>query len=188
MWCFSVCLGKATAAARTVLPSTTTTSVCDVLELTWVRLQQPQEQRYPVIPVYVMFQCLSGKGYSSRKNSATQSYQCMWCFSVGLGKATAAARAVLPSPMHGVCDVSVFVWERLQQPQEQCYPVLPVYCGELVYTHCGEMRLLLLLFYKYYCDYYYDYYQSRNTLLQLFATSQVIKFISSGESFIPVTQ
>ena len=26
--------------------------------LTWVRLEQPQEQRCPVLPVYVVFQCL----------------------------------------------------------------------------------------------------------------------------------
>ena len=49
----SVDLGLATAAARAALPSPT--SVCDVLVLTWVRLQQPQEQRYPVLPVCVMF-------------------------------------------------------------------------------------------------------------------------------------
>ena len=94
--------------------------------LTWVRLQQPQEQCYPVLPVYVVFQCLPAKSYNSHMSSATLSYQCMWCLSVYLRKATTATRAVLPCPT-SVCDVLVFTWVRLQQPQEQCYPVLPVH-------------------------------------------------------------
>ena len=56
--CFRVYLGKATATTRAALRSPT--SVCDVLVSTLVRLHQPQEQRYPVLPVYVMFSCFLG--------------------------------------------------------------------------------------------------------------------------------
>ena len=54
---FSVYLGKVTTATRAALPSPT--CVRDVSVFTWV-MQQPQEQRYPDLPVYVMLQCLPG--------------------------------------------------------------------------------------------------------------------------------
>ena len=70
MWCFSVHLGKATAVTRAALPRPT--SVCGVSVFTCVSLQQSHEQRYPVLPVYVVFH-------------------------VYLGKASAVTQAVLPS-------------------------------------------------------------------------------------------
>ena len=66
--------------------------VFDVLASTWVRLQRPQEQRCPV-------------------------YQCMWCFSVHLGKATTATRTALPSPT-SVCDVIVLTYFSIWCNQE----------------------------------------------------------------------
>ena len=49
-------LSKATTATSAALPNPT--SVLDVLVFTWVRLQQTQEQLYPVLSVHVTFQCL----------------------------------------------------------------------------------------------------------------------------------
>ena len=83
-------------------------------------LQQPQEQSYPVLPVYVVFQRLPVPGSSSHKSRATQCYLCMWCFSIYLSLAPAATRAVLPNATC-VCGVSAFTCPWIQQPQEQCY-------------------------------------------------------------------
>ena len=59
MWCFSACLGKA--------------------------IWQPQEQRYPVLPEYVMFLCLPGKTtVPARAALPSPSCQCVWCFSLCL--------------------------------------------------------------------------------------------------------
>ena len=49
-------LSKATTATSAALPNPT--SVLDVLVFTWVRLQQTQQQLYPVLSVHVTFQCL----------------------------------------------------------------------------------------------------------------------------------
>ena len=49
-----------------------------------------------------------------------------------LGKATAAVRAALSIPTR-VCDVLVFTCVRLQQPQDQRYPVLQVHLGLFVF-------------------------------------------------------
>ena len=124
MWCFSVYLSLVPAATRAVLPSAT--CVCGVTVFTCPWFQQPQEQCYPMLPVYVVLQCLPVPGSSSHKSSATQCYLCMWCFSVYLSLVPAATRAELPSATC-VCGVSVFTCPWFQQPQEQCYPVLPVY-------------------------------------------------------------
>ena len=72
---------------------------------------------------------------ASSKTSATKSSLCMCCFSVYLGKA-AGTRAALPRPTSVcVCGILVFTWVRQQQPQEQCYSVLPMcVCGVLVFT------------------------------------------------------
>ena len=70
-------------------------------------------------------------GSSSHKSSATQCYLCMWCFSVYLSLAPAATRTELPSATC-VCGVSAFTCPWLHQPQEQSYPVLPVY---VVFQH-----------------------------------------------------
>ena len=87
MWCISVYLGIGTAI--TALPNPT--SLC------------------------VVYQCLSGYGYS--KNSTSQSYQ-------------------------SVCGVSVFIWVRDQQ--EQHFPILPacVWCIS-VYLGMGTARTAL---------------------------------------------
>ena len=55
-------------------------------------IQQPQEQSYPVIPVYVVFQRLSVLAECSTGVSGmlvffyrcTMFYRCMWCFSICL--------------------------------------------------------------------------------------------------------
>ena len=82
MWWFSVYLQKTTAAAQTVLP--TSTRACGVPVFTWKRLQLSQVQHYSVRPGYVIF---------------------FW--SVYLGKATAATGVALPRSA-GVCDFDVF--------------------------------------------------------------------------------
>ena len=61
-----------------------------------------------------------GSTYLGKATSATRAALPSAVLSVDLGKATAAARAALPSPT-SVCDVLVFNWVRLQQPQEQRY-------------------------------------------------------------------
>ena len=85
------------------------------LGFTWVMLQQPEKQHYPILPVCVVFQCLPGYGCCNHKSSAKQACRCMQRFGVYLGKDTAA----LPS-FAGVRGVSVFAWVQLLQPQEQC--------------------------------------------------------------------
>ena len=116
MWCYSVYLSLAPAATRAVLPSAT--CVCGVTVFTCPWLQQPQEQCYPMLPVYVVFQCLPVPGSSSHKSRATQCYLCMWCFSFYLSLAPAATRAVLPVYVVSYPVLPVYVVS---------YPVLPVY-------------------------------------------------------------
>ena len=62
-------LSLAPAATRAELPSAT--CVCGVSAFTCPWLQQPQEQCYPMLPVYVVFQRLPVPGSSSHKSNAT---------------------------------------------------------------------------------------------------------------------
>ena len=113
--------------------------MCGVLVFTWVRIQQ----HYPVLPVYVVFQCLPGYSYYNHKSSAEQTYWHMQRFSVYLGKDVAA----LPS-FTGVCSVLVFTWVTLQQPQKQHYPILAM-C-EIVFTWVNSSHRSAAQFHQWY--------------------------------------
>ena len=54
------------------------------------------------------------------------SYQCIWCFSVYLGMATAVTRAALPCPTSVLSCFSLCLI-RLRQSQKQLYHALSVY-------------------------------------------------------------
>ena len=103
------------AAATTRVVLNRPAGACSVLVFTWVRIQQ----HYPVLPVYVVFQCLPGYSYYNRKSSAKPINWRVQHFSVYLGMATAA----LPS-FTGVGSVLVFTRVTLEQPQKQHYPIL----------------------------------------------------------------
>ena len=97
---FSVYLGKDVAA----LPSFT--GVCSVLVFTWVTLQQPQKQHYPILAMCeIVFTWVN----SSHRSAAQfhQWYVVFLCFH--LGKTTARTRAELPRPTTA-CDILVFIY------------------------------------------------------------------------------
>ena len=112
------------------------TSVCGGYVFYLGKVQQPQEQRYPVLPVYVVVMCFTWVRYSNHKSSATQSYQCMWwlCGLPGYGS--------LPSPT-SVCGGYVIYLGTAR------YPVLPVYVVVMwctwVWLHTAAARAGLVL-------------------------------------------
>ena len=132
MWGKSHHLGKAAAVARMVLSNPTSvvlsnpTNVHGVSGFTGIWLQQWQEWCYPILPMYMVFLGLQGYGCSSGKNGAIQSYQCTWCFWVYRDMAAAVGRIVLSNPTN-VHGVSGFTGIWLQQWEEWCYPILPMY-------------------------------------------------------------
>ena len=120
MRCFSAYLGKATAVAKAALPCPN--NVYAVLILIWVRLYTAAARaELPCFNTYLGQVTEAARAALPCPNNVCDVLILTW-----VRLYTAAARAELPSSTC-VCDVLMFTWVRLQQPQEQSYPVLPVY-------------------------------------------------------------